>query len=363
MKLNKRILALISGVAIIFSATGCNLPFINSSNSSESETSSISYVAFDKSASTTGEIIAYIQEALDNNEDTCEIFVTDESLIDAEDWLSNLTGLEQLSCEYRRVKNGYNLVITFTKWDNYAIIHAYKTGDTSELNERQLSLYNKYIEILGSVTSTLNTDYENELAIHDYLVENIEYVDNGDNSFNAYSALINGQAVCSGYTECFKTLLDMLGINNYTISGIAGGQSHIWNVVELDGEWYQVDVTWDDPVNSSSDYIQHYYFNITAEDMAIDHTWDTDKYTENIASGTKYSYANASHLRNFTSQIELSNYLVNKIRSHVTYVEFTTTSDLDVKEAVQHAGVQLTYSYKDVERSSYTIYCVTFNYE
>jgi len=113
MKLNKRILAIVSGAMLAFCATGCKLPSFTNANGTES--SSISYLAFNNSASTTGEIIAYIQKALDNNEESCEIFVTDESLINAEDWLSSLSGLEQLSCEYRRVKNGYNLVVTFTR--------------------------------------------------------------------------------------------------------------------------------------------------------------------------------------------------------------------------------------------------------
>ena len=118
------------------------------------------------------------------------------------------------------------------------------------LNERQLVLYDKYAKILEEIISPNQSDIEKEIAIHDYLVDNINYVDTGDSSYNAYSALINGIAVCSGYTECFKTLLDMLGIENATISGEAGGQQHIWNVVNLDNHWYHVDVTWDDPVDS-----------------------------------------------------------------------------------------------------------------
>ena len=117
--------------------------------------------------------------------------------------------------------------------------------------------------MLDSVTSPSNTDIENELAIHDYLVENVSYVDTGDSSYNAYSALINGIAVCSGYTECFKTFMDMLGIENGTVSGEAGNEQHIWNTVMLDGQWYHVDVTWDDPIGSSFEYTDHAYFNIS----------------------------------------------------------------------------------------------------
>ena len=102
MKLNKRILVLLGGAAFAFCLAGCKIPF--ALNSNESEASSISYIAFNQSASTTGEIISLIQTALDNNEDSLEIFVTDESLINAEDWLSSLSGLEQLILRMQLIK-------------------------------------------------------------------------------------------------------------------------------------------------------------------------------------------------------------------------------------------------------------------
>ena len=104
--------------------------------------------------------------------------------------------------------------ITYECWDNFAIIKAYRSESTYNLNERQLVLYDKYTKILEEIISPNQSDIEKEIAIHDSLVDNINYVDTGDSSYNAYSALINGIAVCIGYTECFKTLLDMLGIEN-----------------------------------------------------------------------------------------------------------------------------------------------------
>ena len=62
--------------------------------------------------------------------------------------------------------------------------------------------------------------------------------------------MINGEAACSCYTEISKTFMVMLGIEIYTKSGKAVNEQHIWNVVKLDNDWYQVDVTWDDPVGS-----------------------------------------------------------------------------------------------------------------
>ena len=174
--------------------------------------------------------------------------------------------------------------------------------------------------------------------------------------------MINGEAVCSGYTESFKTFMDMLGIENYTISGKAGNEQHIWNVVKLDNDWYQVDVTWDDPVGSSQEYIDHSYFNISDSDMAIDHTWTSDSNETNPANGYIYTYPVQAKLHSAGTQYELDRYILRCIKSRSQHIEFTTTNELDIKSAVSSAGVQLSYSYKTTIRNNYTMYSVTFSY-
>ena len=306
--------------------------------------------AFSQSADTTEEIVQAIIASMDSDNNVCELFITDEELIDANKWLSLINGIEQLRCEYRRIKNGFNVRITYECWDNFAIIKAYRSESTYNLNERQLVLYDKYTKILEEIISPNQSDIEKEIAIHDYLVDNINYVDTGDSSYNAYSALINGIAVCSGYTECFKTLLDMLGIENATISGEAGGQQHIWNVVNLDNHWYHVDVTWDDPVGSSSDYIDHSYFNISADDMALDHTWDRSRYSAYEKCGAKYSYCRYKKLPLISNVNQLNKLIYSTVKNKTAHIEFTTTYNADLKEAISRTGQQLSYSYIDIQQ-------------
>ena len=172
--------SLLTGAVILASLCGCTLPFTND-NSSDSSTE-ISYTAFDNKATDTEDIINFIIEAMSDNQTSCNIFVPDPDLIDANEWLTRISGIEQIKCEYRRIKDGYNLVVTFECWDNYAIIKAFNSGNTSQLNSRQVELYNKYIEVLAEVTSPARSDYENELAIHDYLCllytsDAAEYID------------------------------------------------------------------------------------------------------------------------------------------------------------------------------------------
>lgn len=99
------------------------------------------------------------------------------------------------------------------------------------------------------------TDYQKILTIHDYLVENIEYDSTyqAKGSYSIYGALVGKKCVCEGYAKAFKYLTNAAGIECEIMQGTAtnsSGQteSHAWNCVEVNGIWYGVDVTWDDPI-------------------------------------------------------------------------------------------------------------------
>ena len=95
------------------------------------------------------------------------------------------------------------------------------------------------------------TDYEKLKFIHDWIADNTEYLDDDtiDNIRRADGPIINGIAVCAGYAFAFKYLAQSLGFDCIYVTGIGNeGDTvrHAWNMVKLDGEWYNVDVTWDD---------------------------------------------------------------------------------------------------------------------
>lgn len=70
-------------------------------------------------------------------------------------------------------------------------------------------------------------------------------------SFESISALIGrykgAGPICEGYARAFKVLCDAAGVSCVIADGDGGGVSHMWNNVCIDGKWYGVDVTWDDP--------------------------------------------------------------------------------------------------------------------
>ena len=110
------------------------------------------------------------------------------------------------------------------------------------------------------------TKLEQLLAFHDFLVRECEYdsqkLSNGKysaESYTAFGALVNNTAVCQGYSEAFADFCNRIGVQNVIVSSSA--MNHAWNMVYLDGYWYHIDVTWDDPVGTDNiGFVRHTMF-------------------------------------------------------------------------------------------------------
>ncbi|SHF29412.1 S-layer homology domain-containing protein [Caldanaerobius fijiensis DSM 17918] len=145
-------------------------------------------------------------------------------------------------------------------------------------------------EIISQIIKPGMTDYEKELAIHDYIVTHTKYdYDNflkdtiPEESYTAYGVLINGVGVCQGYASAMHMLLMLAGIDNVIVTGTAKNDSfsggHAWNIVKIGGKYYHVDATWDDPVViGGSELLSHKYFNLSDTEMSKDHDWDKSLY-------------------------------------------------------------------------------------
>lgn len=101
------------------------------------------------------------------------------------------------------------------------------------------------------------SNQEKVLALHDYLALHAGYdYENTlagtvpNDSFSPYGLLVNHVGVCNAYTETVDMLLSMEGIPSMKV--ISESMNHDWNMVKLDGNWYHMDVTWDDPVIKDS---------------------------------------------------------------------------------------------------------------
>ncbi|MDE5950842.1 MAG: hypothetical protein K2H12_04590 [Acetatifactor sp.] len=111
----------------------------------------------------------------------------------------------------------------------------------------------------------MSDDYEREKYVHNRLLELVEYQSGAPMSQSAYSALVNGKTVCAGYARAFQYLMQQLGIPCYYCTGYSG-ENHAWNIIYLYGEYYNVDLTWDDTEPAT-----YKFFNKTDQDYATTH--------------------------------------------------------------------------------------------
>lgn len=176
------------------------------------------------------------------------------------------------------LKTTYNVYIAPAEGTTYL---SEEFANTSQIEKAIMEIENAKQEILQKLQST---DYKNIIFIHDYLVDNIEYDSNytARGTYNIYGALVEHKCVCEGYAKAFKYLLNSAGYDCELLQGIATNSSgksenHAWNAVCLKDTWYQVDVTWDDPIiignlKRSNSEIKYKYFLKGTNQFNKDHT-------------------------------------------------------------------------------------------
>ncbi|WP_410512374.1 transglutaminase domain-containing protein [Paenibacillus sp. BR2-3] len=119
--------------------------------------------------------------------------------------------------------------------------------------------------------------HEKVKVIHDWVVLHLKY-DTSYRKYTAYEGLQSGSAVCQGYSLLTYKMLKEAGISNKIVEGTArpeggGSQSHAWNLVQLDGRWYHLDTTWDDPTPDRAGSVSTVYYLRTDNQMRTNHTW------------------------------------------------------------------------------------------
>ena len=176
------------------------------------------------------------------------------------------------------------------------------------------------------------SDYEKELYLHDVLVNKVTYTSSKLEEQNGYTTLVEGKGVCAGYAFALQYLLMRAGIQSYYVVGFAG-ENHAWNLAKIDGEWYYVDATWDDPLYNGSDdpYSPYYsYFNITTNKLKEDHTPSGTPYNvplENCTATAANYYTVNSHLIVSTEDASLPGKVANLLRRNNGIIRLYVTDD------------------------------------
>lgn len=124
--------------------------------------------------------------------------------------------------------------------------------------QKEKAVDTKVKELLTSLNLGGKNDYQKTKAIYDYIASNIDYADgvNDTDLYSAYGALINNEAVCQGYSQLLYRLLSEAGVRNRVVEGTSEGINHAWNLADIDGTCYLMDVTWDSTFNGRT---THYF--------------------------------------------------------------------------------------------------------
>lgn len=159
------------------------------------------------------------------------------------------------------------------------ILRAVAQGDTSALADREQETLAAAQQMAAACAR--DTQTETALAIHDALCDTMAYLDDDvvDEGDNCVGALLNGQADCDGYSDAMYLVGRLAGLNvrrqhgDSVNDGIGGMFStHMWNLIELDGTWRLIDVTWDD----GNDIPCHLWFNIGQDRASLTHAWNAE---------------------------------------------------------------------------------------
>ena len=190
-----------------------------------------------------------------------------------------------------------NFVSPFNTYKNITLITTNRGKVTIEIKKlytnEMIKEVNNYIDKFINENINDNMDlYTKIITFHDYLINNTTYdkerasnVNSADYenspSHTAYGIVINGMALCGGYSDMMAIYLDKLNVQNIRVAA----DLHVWNLVYFDNKWLNLDVTWDDPVtNTGADMLLHEYFLIDKNKLleldSMEHNYDESIYLE-----------------------------------------------------------------------------------
>lgn len=202
-----------------------------------------------------------------------------------------LKDIESLSNDNKELSFVNQLLNPYNSFSS--IISNYNTGGRIDIEVKRKYTNKEIKKIdneLNNIINKLNINNIDSLkekirVFHDYIATINVYdsdKENGKSNYNsdkAIGTLFEGHSICSGYTDTLSLFLDKINLKNYKIAN----DEHTWNVVLINGDWYHIDLTWDDPItNTGENIIQYNYFLITTPELEskneIEHNYSKEIY-------------------------------------------------------------------------------------
>ena len=156
--------------------------------------------------------------------------------------------------------------------------------------EEEVRVNTEVKKVLDKLNVYNADDYTKIKAVHDYIMNNIHY-DYSYSKYSAYDALIEKSVVCQGYSSLTYKMLKELGVGVRIITGKGNGGNHAWNIVRINGKWYNIDNTWDSNYTDAYGSLRYDWFLLSNGDF-VNHTRD-GKYNTS-AFNSSYPMSNES---------------------------------------------------------------------
>jgi len=202
------------------------------------------------------------------------------------DYNNCLEDLKKLIDEKDTISNINNFIHPFNSFSsiNVDISNSGKVTikNKKAYTDEEIIFVKAYIDtfIITNIVEGMS-DYDKIKLFHDHIINITTYdSEHTEEKYTAYNLLTSGKAICGGYSDIMSIYLNMIGLQNYKINS----DNHIWNLVNLDGFWYHLDTTWDDPVDGKNQYLIHNFFLISTDELhkldVVEHNFDTNIYVE-----------------------------------------------------------------------------------
>lgn len=244
-----------------------------------------------------------------------------------DEWPSYTGKVTSQDYEFTMTASG-TYTFKFELMDIDAHVYGLSTSTNIQVDD---SSYPSVASIVANAVTECNekagsSEYEHALWLHDWLLDQLEY-DHNLKWSSAESALTRHSGTCQAYKSAYARLLTAAGIENYETLDTYDG--HTWNAVKMDGQWYQVDCTWDDSDSTYSNVAaRHLYFGLSDELMAVAHKGHAKIYTAADYATPSTSLADNYYVRDGSAAQWASAY-TGRIQQHLDSNEtsFTITAD------------------------------------
>ena len=236
----------------------------------------------------------------------------------------------------------------------------YYSKEKDEINSHRDDIRRIRNEFISNNISPKMSEFEKILVIHDYIINNTRYDERLANegmvppeSYSTYGVLSLGIGVCEGYAKAMKYLLDAAGVDSIIVIGESKGESHAWNLVKIEEEYYHIDSTWDDPITiDESDILRYNFFNLNDEEISKTHNWDRDNYPN--AKGDRYNYYSYNNLTvygKYDLEKKLKNALLKRYSKISIKINNYNNESIYFSEIVENIAYE---NYEIIELNSYT---------